>query len=98
MSCILITLIVVTVVQCGSPPSVDNAVMTPAATTTYGANVTYTCLPGFWFSPADYSQTITCTAEEKWSSLTTNKCTRTCVTRYFICEAQFSKLGHFIFH
>ena len=59
-------------VDCGAPPTVWNAVMGVTQRTTYGENVTYSCLPDYWFSRERYSQTIHCQYNGYWSKIATS--------------------------
>lgn len=55
-------------VDCGPTESVMNAIVTLSLTsTTFGSNVTYECIDGFWFGRNTSSMTATCDVTAQWS-------------------------------
>ncbi|KAK2165822.1 hypothetical protein LSH36_45g12025 [Paralvinella palmiformis] len=54
-------------VNCGIPPAVQHAFWTDGINTSYEHSVTYHCLTGFWFSRANYTHTIQCSADGMWT-------------------------------
>jgi len=44
---------------------------------TYGANVTVTCLHGYWFTRDIVNMTISCGADGNWTDIGYSSCTRT---------------------
>ena len=61
----VIVYLIITVVDCGSPPAIDNGSPGTSTSTTFGGTVTYTCDNGFTLSG---SAMITCLATGMWDT------------------------------
>ncbi|XP_062905036.1 sushi domain-containing protein 1 isoform X5 [Mobula hypostoma] len=55
------------VIDCGSPPVLENTVQLPLENTTYNSTVTYKCLTGYVY--AGGNTTLVCSAQGQWEGL-----------------------------
>ena len=67
----------VTGIDCGTPPTVLNSLVSMTSTL-YGDNIVYSCLHGYWVSNQLYSTETTCLATGDWSPVPTT------------CQSKFS--------
>ncbi len=57
--------LLLTVVSCGNPPNVGNAMMSSPTRVTFGGTATYTCNTGYQLSG---SATVTCQVTGSWNT------------------------------
>lgn len=60
-----------TVVSCGDPPTLSNAIVSPAPVSNLYAALA-TCLPGYWSAPYIFTQNWTCSSTGNWVPLSAN--------------------------
>ena len=60
----------ITVVDCGSPPGIDNGSPGTPDMTTFGGTVTYTCNNGYEISTGATMMTASCLATGDWDTVT----------------------------
>ena len=59
-----------------------NSQVMSSGPTTYGTNITLTCLHGYWFVRDVFAMTLVCEADGNWTGFIYSSCTRRHTIKY----------------